>query len=120
MSEYKGYRCANCGQMIPISQSRIIKCEYCGSEYEKENDLLKPIKFEVCETKLVTLEYRERLREEYLLNDNMKEKYIEHTLDGIAHHLAKQIIPYIEVKSYRDLTTMETIISGRVKIGMNS
>lgn len=119
MSEYKGYRCPNCGQMIPLSQNRIIKCEYCGSEYEKEQDTIKPLRIEVCNAEIITLGYKQRLREEYLVNENIKEKYIEHTIDGIAHHLAKEIVPYTEVKSYRDLATMETIISGKVRIALN-
>lgn len=120
MSDYKGYRCPNCGSMIPATSRRIIKCGSCGSEYEREDEYLKPLIIEVSEVKLVNLEYRERLRDEYLINDNMKELYIKHTLDGIAHQLAKDIIPYMEVKSYKDLQTMETIINGRIKIGINN
>ena len=36
-NDIKGYRCPNCGSMIPISSGRVLKCECCGSEFEKEH-----------------------------------------------------------------------------------
>lgn len=116
MSEIKGYKCPNCGSMIPIPRSgRIFKCEHCGSEYEKENDYLYPIKIEVCNAKLVTLECRKSIPDEYMRGD-IKEAVIEHTLNSIAHELAKSIVPFMEIKSYKDICNLTTVIGGRIKI----
>ena len=40
MSEFKAYRCPNCGNMLRLSDhsGRIYKCECCGTEYEREYD----------------------------------------------------------------------------------
>lgn len=117
MSEIKGYRCPNCGSMIPIpSNGRIYKCKYCCSEYEKEYDYLKPLKIEVCEARLVNLMYTETIPDEYLVNADIKEKVIEHTLNNIAHELSKQIVPFMEIESYKDFEKMVTVVKGRVKI----
>lgn len=116
MADLKGYRCPNCGQMIPISQGRIFKCEFCGSEYEKEDDYLKPLRVEVINAKIVKLEYKAKLDEYYLRDERYKEDYINHTINDIAHKLAEQIVPFMEIRSYKDMREMTTIISGRVRV----
>lgn len=116
MADLKGYRCPNCGNMIPISRSNIYKCEYCGSEYEKEDDWLKPLRVEVCEAHLVNLDFKTKLNDVYLKDEQIKEKYIQHTVDGIAHELAKQIVPFMEIRTYKDMREMTTVIAGRVRV----
>ena len=116
MSELKGYRCSNCGQMLPISSGRIFKCEYCGSEYEKENEDLKPLLVETCEAKLITFESKVRLNDHILADERCKEDYIKATLSTVAHQLAEQIVPYMEVKSYKDIRSMTTVIGGKIRI----
>lgn len=117
MAELNGYRCPNCNAMIPIPKhGNIYKCECCGSEFEKEQDYLKPLKVEVCNAKLVTLGYKTAIQDEYLKDETIKEKVIEHSLNNIAHELAKKIVPYMEIEIYKDPCKMLTIINGRVRI----
>ena len=117
MAELNGYRCPNCNAMIPIlKHGNIYKCECCGSEFEKEQDYLKPLKVEVCNAKLVTLGYKIAIQDEYLKDETIKEKVIEHNLNNIAHELAKKIIPYMEIEIYKDPCKMLTIINGKVRI----
>lgn len=116
MADLKGYRCPNCGNMIPISRSNIYKCEYCGSEYEKENEYLKPLLVETCEAKLITFESKARLDDHILADEKCKEDYIKATLSTVARQLAEQIIPYMEVRSYKDISSMTTVIGGKIRI----
>ena len=117
MAELKGYRCPNCNAMIPIPKhGNIYKRECCGSESEKEQDYLKPLKVEVCNAKLVTLGYKTAIQDEYLKDETIKEKVIEHNLNNMAHELAKKIIPYMEIEIYKDPYKMLTIINGKVRI----
>ena len=87
MAELNGYRCPNCNAMIPIPKhGNIYKCECCGSEFEKEQDYIKPLKVEVCNAKLVTLGYKTAIQDEYLKDEN-NNKYtvsIEYDNDGLT------------------------------------
>ena len=90
MAELNGYRCPNCNAMIPIPKhGNIYKCECCGSEFEKEQDYLKPLKVEVCHAKLVTLGYKTAIQDEYLKDKTIKE-IAEHF--GLTPYRMKTII----------------------------
>ena len=113
-----GYKCPNCGSMIPIpKKGRIYHCPYCDSDYEKEDDdFLRPLTVEVCQARLVTLGCKRSVPREYIRHREVTEKAIEMTIKDSAHELAEGIIPYMEFEEYFDPEQMTTIIGGRVKI----
>lgn len=123
MSELKGYRCPNCGNMLQLSQrgSGIYRCECCGSEYEKDYDggmglVIRPY---VVRPQIETFESVAKL-DHYMLDEVLSEEnkvgIVEHTIKSMARDLAEQLIPYIEITTQRDLCTMALMIRGKLQV----
>lgn len=85
--------CKNCGAPLKYDNSKIIKCEYCGTEYHK--DIYGKI-----EEYYVTLEILGKKRRFYI--NDMEIKYSSdsfRTLDGKMHQVRTGEIIRIELIS---------------------
>lgn len=119
MDELTGYRCPNCGQMLPISRSGIFTCEFCGSQYEKENSWLRPLTVQVCTARLQKLVAKEYIPDHVVKEldaANCKGDYSEMVLKRMAHQLGESLIPFMKIRTYKDIKTMTTIIGAEVRV----
>lgn len=112
----KGYRCANCGKMLLISQARnIVKCEACGSEYKIEDDFsirplyVEQIPYDSHELKVCTYVPGEFLR----MNPEFATRV---TLEKMAEELSKGIMPFMEISSYFDNETLQYKLYGKLRV----
>lgn len=113
----KGYRCPNCNSMIHISNSRILRCECCGSEFERTDDYIKPLKVEVCEVPIVTLGTCVSIPAfELRTRPDARDYIIGSTVERISRELADQIIPFIQFQNEHDVMNDQYRLYGRVKI----
>jgi len=117
--DIRGYRCPNCGAMIPVKSGRVLKCECCGSEFERTRSDLIPyqvVTFEgediVIGTRISQWEMDETFRDAVQAED-----FLEYKLNEMARKLATSIMPYIEVVVHEDLERGGMLIRGKVRIG---
>lgn len=117
--DIRGYRCPNCGAMIPISRGRVLKCECCGAEFERTRSDLIPyqvVTFEgediVIGTRISQWEMDETFRDEVHAED-----FLEYKLNEMARKLATSIIPYIEMDVSEDLPRGGMLIRGKLRVG---
>ena len=71
---------------------------------------------ETCEAKLVTLVAKRNIPDMFLRDEDTKEEVIEMSLKHISQELAEHIIPYMEIKTYKDMQTMTTVVAGKIRV----
>ncbi len=116
MNDIKGYRCPNCGSMIPLKGGKILKCEACGTEFEREDNDIRPVYVTTIQGEDVVIGTRIYGHEmEAFTHD--PDGFLEYKLKGMAHELAQAILPYIELDVSHDIQTCGLAIRGKVRIG---
>lgn len=117
MSKLTGYKCANCGQMLPIPKGNIFKCEYCGSEYERDDytDVLKPLYVQVLHADVATLKSNYILDRYTMQHTDRAQDALEHAIENCANKMAEQLVPYIEWHTYTRPEDF-VVVEGRLKV----
>ena len=113
----KGYRCPNCGSMIPISGGRVLKCECCGSEFEKErNDIQRIYTTTNIDGEDILIGTRIYGYEmEHFKAD--PEGFLEYKLNDMSRKLAAAILPHISIDVSEDIMTGGLAIRAKVRVG---
>lgn len=115
MSEITGYRCPNCGNMVPISRGSVLTCAYCGSQFEKERDSYYHTTFEgddiIIGTRITGWEMDE------IKKGDRGEEFLEYKLKEMAHKLAEALLPRIAIDVSEAPLTGDVLIRGKVRIG---
>ena len=104
------YICECCGGTI---NTRTMKCEYCGCQYE--DDGMKPVRVEMSYRPYKTLEARMAVSD-YLLDKIGSDKVSELCVKELANKLAESIQPFIDIYVERDVRYLDTIVSGRIRV----
>jgi len=114
----KGYRCANCGNMLSISEAKegILRCECCGSEYKAENDVITPLRIESIPCKCHTIGSRVEIPREYLFKN--PERILELSLHEMARNMADKLVPLMSLEASCDPMKMEYILYGKIKVAI--
>ena len=114
----KGYRCANCGNMLSISATKkgILRCDCCGSEYKAENDEITPLRIERIPYKYHTIGSRVEIPREYLFKN--PERILELSLHEMARNMADKLVPLMSLEVSYDLMKMEQILYGNIKVAI--
>lgn len=116
MREPKAFRCANCGQMLPISHTGISKCKYCGTEYQVDDDWAAPLRIETMPFKAVT--FAERVKIPFIVMRTDPEKAFEFSLHEMAERMAERIIPCMEIYAEEDLNTFDTFLGAKIRVAV--
>lgn len=114
----KGYRCANCGNMLPISWNGVMKCPSCGSQYKEEGGMLSLVRVEKIPFESTTIAGRVII-DPYLFYKK-PEAAFELSLKRMASNMAEQIMPLMEVETYYDHARAEYEIRGRIRVAVPS
>lgn len=114
----KGYRCANCGNMLSISEAKkgILRCDCCGSEYKAENDVITPLRIESIPYKYHTIGSRVEIPREYLFKN--PERIFELSLHEMARNMADKLVPLMSLETSYDPMKMEHILYGKIKVAI--
>lgn len=114
----KGYRCANCGNMLSISAAYkgILKCACCGSEYKAENDVITPLRIESIPYKYRTIGSKVEIPREYLFEN--PERIFELSLHEMARSMADKLVPLMSLETSYDPMKMEHILYGNIKVAI--
>lgn len=118
----EGYRCPNCGAMLPISKTYrgICTCQHCGGEYKITDDyMVEPLTVEVCQVPLIDIKMQQLISHEAIEQikwSHAEEAYMEHMMGAMAINLSKKLLPFIETYVEQDMFTMNTVINGRIKV----
>lgn len=105
MSDLKGYRCPNCGQMLPISKSRggIVTCEYCGSEYKVEGDDPFNLRIERIPFRSVRFSMQASIPRECCYNGEDMKMAFHYTVEELANALAEKLLNIMEIEVCQDI-----------------
>lgn len=106
--------CMQCG--APINRERMI-CEYCGTRYERTEDLARPLRI------IYSPEVRPQILQSQVAIDNQEINYISDA-DEIARlvhsrittQLAEALEPYVEYTVQEDPAYRRQVIRGRVRV----
>lgn len=114
----KGYRCANCGNMLSISAANkgILRCDCCGSEYKAENDEITPLRIESIPYKCHTIGSRVEIPREYLFEN--PESIFELSLHKMARSMADKLVPLLSLEVSYDPMKMEHILYGKIEVAI--
>lgn len=112
----KGYRCGNCGAMLPLSRSRqgLVICTCCGSEYMIEGNNPIPYTVHHIPYKTDTLGCKVYIPREELMYD--KAFAVEHALQHMVTEISKGIVPFMDVDYIFDPDPMLYKLQGSVRI----
>ena len=116
MSNPKGYRCANCGNMLPISRDGIMTCPSCGSQYKEEDGMLAPVRVEHIPFESTTIAGRIVI-DPYLFYNN-PEAAFEVSLKRMAQMMAEKIMPLVELETHYDIATLRHELYGRLRVAI--
>ena len=105
-------RCHNCGGQL---DANTLKCPYCGSQYERENQGGQTIYIQTCPAQLVPLRYQMEMPIEDLSRVD-PEILAEHCMKEITHSIAEALVPYIKFETERDPFKMRQIIRGSIRV----
>lgn len=114
----KGYRCPNCGQMLPISRSGVMKCQYCGGEF-KTDDGYAPLRIEEVHFRAIEIGCQVQVPE-FVFTDN-PERAIALSLHEMSKQMAEKLIPLMNLRVDTDplwLNEGRIKIQGRIKVGI--
>ena len=112
----KGYRCGNCGAMLPLSRSRqgLVICTCCGSEYKIEGEEVCPFVVHQIPYETEHLACKVYIPREELMYD--KAFAVEHALKHMATEIAKGIVPFMDMDYVFDPNPMLYKLQGSVRI----
>lgn len=116
MNEPKAFRCANCGQMLPVSHTGTSKCKYCGTEYQTGDDYASPIRIETMPFRTAT--FAEKVQIPFMVMRTDPEKAFEISLHEMAKKMAERITPCMEITISDDILTFGTIVSARLRVAV--
>ena len=110
----KALICTQCGGTINPSTMR---CEYCGTRYERTEDLTKPLRV------IYSSEAKPQILQSKIAFNNQDLNYIPDTneIARIVHsrittQLAEALEPYVEYTVQEDPVYREQVIRGRVRV----
>ncbi len=103
------YICECCGGHI---DPYTMKCEYCGTQYKKENDVVYRI--ETVHSRVQTFKCAYNIPDEYLIN--YPKESSEMAIRHVAGQLASMIAPYCEYTVEDDPLNHKKMIYARIKI----
>ena len=114
-----GYRCANCGKMLPASRVGIVKCECCGSEYRiEDNYTLRPLKVEQLPFNVQILRGQTEIPREFLQYD--PQGVFESSLHRMAEQMAEKLMPLMQLDLQYDPMRMHYIIGSQIRVAYPS
>ena len=105
----KKYICECCGgQINPLT----MQCEYCGTQYKKENE--EVFRIETFQGKVQTFKSAYSISDEHLMR--YPKEASEIALHHVANQLAQVIAPYCEYQVEDDPFSRQKRIYARIKI----
>ena len=122
MSEVTGYRCSNCGKMLPINTARnnIVTCECCGSQYRIKDSYLEPMRIITSHLNFTTVEGRVIIPDYILREVGDRPSFMEITLENMAKNLAEKLVPLMKLETNYDIRRMEWNLYGSLQVAVPS
>ena len=122
MSEVTGYRCSNCGKMLPISTASkgIVTCDCCGSQYKIKDSYLEPMRIITSHINFTTVEGRVVIPDYILRDVGDRTSFMEMTLQNMAKNLAEKLVPLMKLETNYDARRMEWNLYGSLQVGVPS
>lgn len=117
MSKVKGWRCPNCGQMLPVG-GRIMKCQFCGTEFEKSDDYEQFGIGKVLWLPMGTSEICRYVKiPAYYFRDEKDQKgAVMYGFQKMCEEFADELMKYVEFEVTQDHMHDHILMRGRVKV----
>lgn len=106
----KNLTCVCCG--APINR-KTMRCEYCGTQYEIENDIPK-IRFETFQNPVK--EYKACVYMSDYDAMHYGEEAMKYSIERLAHEMLPAVMEGMEIVRQHDIELMQQRLIGRVKI----
>lgn len=120
MSEVTGYRCTNCGKMLPISNAQrgIVTCECCGSQYKIKDSYLEPMRIITSHLNYTTVEGRVVIPDYILREVGDRTSFMEMTLQNMAKNLSEKLVPLMRLETCYDPMEMAWNLYGSLRVAI--
>lgn len=110
MDKLKSLVCVCCGGRI---NRATMKCEYCGTEYERKNDV--PI-IRVESFQNPVREYRACILVDDDAINNYGEAYMKHAIQKLCEEMLPAVMSGMKIRTERDFKTKQTRVDGSLRI----
>lgn len=110
----KPLTCTNCAGKI---NRDTMTCEYCGTKYQFDADMMMPLRVECQTSPVKILKMQTTVPEELLRRDCMaKEQVTEMVMGNIRDQLAKALEDCMTIEMHYDYREMRQIITAKVRV----
>lgn len=104
--------CKNCGGKL---NPETLRCDYCGTQYERENQNGVVHYIQTCPAEVKVLRAQVKIPNEHIMMGDA-ERISEYTLKEMAHCLANELLKYTKIEKEYDPYTMTQMIRGTVRV----
>ena len=113
MSELKPLICPQCGATI---NRETYVCEYCGTKFKKDYEMMSPFAVEILQPGTRVLRSQAIMTEEVVRVLGSKEAS-EFIIKQMAREMAEQIAPFMDVEIRRsDTNPFDTKVNARLRV----
>lgn len=106
-------RCTHCD--APLNPNTL-KCEYCGSQYERKQDGGNTHYIQTCPAQIQTLKAQVQVSNEIVHIMGSADQISRHTLNEMSRVLADEVLKYAKIEHTYEPHTMTQIIRGTVRV----
>ena len=114
MSDLKPLICPNCGGKVNAAR---MKCEYCGTEFRRDDDGVVKIRYESvpCQTQVLGISVNvPKDRMMYIDDDSVIRGFV---MDEMTHRLAQALVPMMDIMVQADNPFTDSVnVRGRIRV----
>ena len=105
-------QCQNCGGTI---NSCSLKCEYCGTQYERKNERGITHYVQTCPAQVHSLASQVEIDED-LLRNVPQDRIAEYTVRELVNAFAEALVPFVKLETEKSCCRRTQIIRGTVRV----
>ena len=105
-------KCQSCGGTINSSS---LKCEYCGTQYERKIERGITHYIQTCPATIQTLATQVEVDDELLMNAS-RDIVAEYAMKDIVNSLAQALVPFVKIETTPNVCKCTQIIRGTIRV----
>ena len=114
MSDLKPLVCPNCGGKINAAR---MKCEYCGTEFRRDDDGVLKIRYESIPYNTQVLNVSVNVPKEMAIRMNDEAMLRGYVIDEMTYRLAKALAPMMDIMVQADNPFTDSVnVRGRIRV----
>lgn len=113
MSDLKPLICPNCGGKVNAAR---MKCEYCGTEFRRDDDGVLKIRYESIPYNTQVLGVSVNVPKDRMMYIDDDSAIREFVMDEMTRRLAQALVPMMDITVQDDPHFNSVVVRGRVQV----